>query len=92
MKLFVNTKTKECGVYDPQDLDDENWVEAPKGTQAVYWSGMGKKPLFYRVKGGCLYLYSRAFNGWANSNVTVECLIKNKRLQHLYGTLQDFEF
>lgn len=91
MKLFVNTKTKECGVYDPQDLDDENWVEAPKGTQAVYTNLDGDYFFFYRIHKNDLLVTN--IDGYCfTSSYTSSALAKCPLMKHLYGTLQDFEF
>lgn len=92
MKLFVNTVTKECGMYDPSDLDDGNWIEAPKGTQAVYVpNGIECDPIhFYKIKDGVLLLWCE--ENWYVSTYTPELLTKSRFMTHLWGTLPDFEF
>lgn len=90
MKLFVNTVTKECGMYNPSDLDDGNWIEAPKGTQAVYMSSLSNSELFYKVEDGVLLLW--CLDEWLESNMTPSSLSSSSLITHLWGTLPDFEF
>ena len=89
MKLFIKTQTQECGMYDPSDLDDTNWIEAPKGTQAVYWSNFQDKPLFYKVDNSVLYVSD--YHKWHLSAFTLNKLTTTLVLNHLWGTLQDFD-
>lgn len=91
MSIFVNTRTKECGVYDPKDLDDGNWIEAPKGTQAVYWSYQVSFPVFYKMSRNGLLLVLKN-RGWGLSKMQPLELQHNTFILHLWGTLQDFEF
>lgn len=91
MKLFVNTKTKECGMYEPSDLDDEYWIEAPKGTQAVYLDqDESDKIFFYKIKDNTLFLWIGV--DWCISTFTPELLAESPFLYHAWGTLPDFEF
>lgn len=91
MKLFVNTKTKKCGMYDPSDLDDQYWIEAPKGTQAVYGSKHNSLIYFYKIEDGTLLLWC-CVGYWYTSTYTPELLAESPFMTHLWGTLPDFEF
>lgn len=94
MKLFVNTVTKECGMYNPSDLDNRNWIEAPKGTQAVYLNTKINTFVFYQIENGDFKFYSNANKHWLPSPFTLSELGGGwfKHLTHLWGTLPDFEF
>lgn len=91
MSIFVNTVTKECGVYDPKDLDDNNWIQAPKGTQAVYTDLDGDYFFFYKIQKNDL-MVTNIHGTCCISTYTSSSLAKCPLMQHLYGTLQDFEF
>ena len=89
MKLFVNTKTQECGMYDPSDLDDDNWIEAPKGTQAVYY--VFPIPLFYKVDESVLMVFILSTSEWHTAPFTIKELTSGGFATYLWGTLQDFD-
>ena len=88
-KLFVNTQTQECGMYDPSDLDD-NWIEAPNGTQAVYYLKAHGIFLYYKVQKGILKICTEN-NIWTDSILIVSEINNSLLTVHLWGTLQDFD-